>query len=57
MKTKANNFWSIWLWPIILGGLSLLGLVAGLLGDGWLDLISWASLGLLAVVCAYTFKH
>jgi hypothetical protein len=30
--------------PIVVGVLSIVGLVAALLGDGWWDVVSWLSL-------------
>ena len=51
------NFWHIWTIPIVLGGLSLVGLVAALVGDGLLDIISWISLAIpLAIVGWFTAK-
>lgn len=46
-----SNFWHIWTIPLMLGGVSLLGLLAALIGDGFLDLVSWVSLAvpLLAI--------
>jgi len=32
--------------PIIIGALSVVGLVAALVGDGWWDALSWLSLAL-----------
>jgi hypothetical protein len=56
MKPERHTLWHIWRWPLVFGLLSSLGLLAGLLGDGWLDLVSWLSLGLVAVVCCLAFK-
>jgi hypothetical protein len=36
----------IFLLPILIGILSTVGLVAALVGDGWWDGLSWASLSL-----------
>jgi hypothetical protein len=48
---------SLWGMPILLGGLTAIGLVAGLLGDGWWDLVSVAGLGIPVFVGAwYMFK-
>lgn len=40
--------------PVVLGLLSLAGLVVALTGDGWRDILSWAALSapLLAVLWA-----
>jgi len=36
---------ALWGMPILLGALTAVGLVAGLLGDGWWDLVAVAGLG------------
>lgn len=51
----AQSLARIFLWPVVLALLSLLGLVAALTGDGWLDAVSWASLGALVLVCATAY--
>jgi hypothetical protein len=40
----------VWRIPLVLAALTVLGLVAGLLGDGWLDALSWAGLGIPALI-------
>jgi hypothetical protein len=32
--------------PIVVGALSIVGLLAALIGDGWWDVVSWLSLTL-----------
>jgi hypothetical protein len=32
--------------PMVVGALSIVGLLAALIGDGWLDAVSWLSLTL-----------
>jgi hypothetical protein len=46
-------------WPLVIGVASLVGLVAGLAGDGPLDLISWVLLGALPLVigAAWLRRH
>jgi hypothetical protein len=39
--------------PIILGALSAVGLVAGLLGDNVWDIVSWLALGIPCLVMAW----
>jgi len=39
--------------PVLLAALTALGLVAGLLGDGWLDVLAWVGLGIPALACLY----
>lgn len=36
---------TIFAMPLLLGLLSVMGLVAALTGDGWRDALSWAALG------------
>ena len=45
----------IFAWPLILGALSLAGLVAGLTGDGFRDIAAWALLGSTLVAIAHAF--
>ena len=42
----------IWAAPAVLGVLSLVGLVAALVADGWGDALSWLALSAPAVACA-----
>jgi hypothetical protein len=50
-------FRSLWAMPILLGLVTAIGLVAGLLGDGWWDLVSVIGLGIpVAVGVWHTFK-
>ncbi|NHW00579.1 hypothetical protein [Stutzerimonas degradans] len=42
----------IWRWPLALGLLSLLGLLAGLVSDGIGDWLSWATLSLPVAIGA-----
>jgi hypothetical protein len=39
--------------PVVLASLTVFGLVAGLLGEGWLDALSWVGLGIPVLVCVY----
>lgn len=39
--------------PVLFASLTVFGLVAGLVGEGWLDVLSWAGLGIPALVCVY----
>ncbi|ARU88896.1 hypothetical protein [Pseudomonas sp. M30-35] len=41
-----RGLWMIFRWPLLLGVLSLFGLVSALVGDQVYDLLSWLSLGL-----------
>jgi hypothetical protein len=44
---------TLWGMPILLGVLTALGLVAGLLGDGWWDVVAVAGLGVPVAVGAW----
>ncbi len=46
-------FRKLWGMPVLLGVLTAIGLVAGLLGDGWWDLVSVAGLGVPVLVAAW----
>jgi hypothetical protein len=49
----GQTAWQIFRWPLLMACMNALGLVAALLGDGWLDVISPVTLGLtLAVMIA-----
>lgn len=43
-----QSLWTVFAWPIAIGGLSVSGLVVALTGDGWRDILSW--IGLAAAV-------
>jgi len=48
-----NTFWKVWLTPLILAVLSLIGLLSALTGDGVWDLLSWMTLGIPVVVMVW----
>ncbi|MFD1143305.1 hypothetical protein ACFQ4C_19410 [Larkinella insperata] len=48
-----RSFWRVWTVPIILAILSLVGLIAALVGDGLLDFVSWLTLGIPLVVIGW----
>ncbi len=45
--------WRLWGWPIVLGVLTLSGLLSALVSDGWGDWWSWFALGVPVAVCAW----
>lgn len=52
-----GSFWHVWTVPVILAILSLIGLIAALVGDGLLDGVSWLTLGIpLAVIGWYVYR-
>jgi len=40
----------VWTWPIVIAALSTLGLGAGLVSDGWGDVLAWLGLAVPAVI-------
>jgi uncharacterized membrane protein YuzA (DUF378 family) len=52
-----NSFIKLWGTPVLLGILSLAGLIAALVGDGIWDIVSWIALGIpVIVMIKYYFK-
>lgn len=50
-----KSFWQIWLAPIVMGILTVFGLLAALLGVGVWHWLSWLALAIpLAVIVRYT---
>ncbi len=57
---REVNFWKLWGTPIILGGLSMFGLIVALVGDVPLDIISSLALAVpivVAVKYSLVFKN
>jgi hypothetical protein len=42
--------------PVVIAAISIIGLVGALLGDGWLDAISWAGLLVPLLVIAWALR-
>ena len=42
--------WGVFRWPMLIGAVSVVGLISALVGDGWYDMLSWAALGGTVVV-------
>lgn len=55
-KCGSQTGWEIFRWPLLMALANAIGLVAALVGDGWYDLISWATLGLTLVVIAAAWR-
>lgn len=52
-----NSFIKLWGMPIVLGVLSITGLIAALVGDGIWDVLSWIALAIpVIVMIKYYFK-
>ena len=48
-----TNFRHVWTIPLVLGALSLLGLIVGLVGEGLLNMISWVCLAIPLLVMGW----
>jgi uncharacterized membrane protein YjjP (DUF1212 family) len=53
MNKKTQQRWHMWRWPLLVGIASAAGLVSALLGDGWLDAMSWMGLGAPIIVVGF----
>lgn len=49
----SAGFWRLWGWPLVIGLLSVAGLVSGLVADGWGDAVSWVGLGIPVLVMGW----
>ena len=45
-RSERKTLWQIFRAPFWLGLLSLVGLIAALVGDSWYDTLSWLGLGI-----------
>lgn len=45
----TRSLWMILRWPLLIAMVSIVGLVSALVGDGWWDMLSWATLGVPAL--------
>ncbi|WP_198970155.1 hypothetical protein [Xylophilus sp. ASV27] len=52
-RQRRAQFRALWAWPIAMGVLSLFGLLAALLYDGWGDALSWITLGVPVLVMCW----
>ncbi len=57
MNRTGKNLWQIFRAPLLLALLSIIGLVAALIGDGLLDLVSWLTLGSTLLVIAWYWSR
>jgi len=53
MKSNRQPFGPIWTAPIVLGVLTIVGLISALVGDGIWDALSAVTLGIVAAVGGY----
>lgn len=49
--------WAIFRVPLVLALLTAVGLCAALLGDGWLDLLSWITLSVPPLVILWAIRR
>jgi len=49
-RAEGRSGGRIFRWPAAMALANAIGLVAALVGDGWYDLLSWATLGATIVV-------
>ena len=54
VRLSARQIWGM---PVMLGILSVIGLVSGLLGDGGWDVLSWVALSLPIVVIVWYIRR
>lgn len=52
---RRQTLWQIFIIPLVLGVLSTVGLISALVGDGVWDGVSWITLGIPILLCAYFF--
>lgn len=50
--SNKSGLWRIFRWPLALAIVSLIGLVAALVGDAVYDYISWIALGAIPTIIA-----
>lgn len=50
---NQSGFIKLWGIPLLLAIISLIGLIAALVGDGFLDFISWIGLGYPLVIIVW----
>ena len=55
-RNDAQTGWQIFRWPLVMALANAIGLVAALVGDGWYDLVSWATLGLTLIVIVAAWR-
>lgn len=55
-RRAGNSNWQIFAAPLAIGLVSIVGLVAALLGDGIYDLLSWVGLLVPLLVIAWALR-
>lgn len=54
---RSDSLWRIFRWPLLLGAVSVLGLIGALVGDEAWDALSWLCLGSLPVLVFVLYKR
>lgn len=57
MNAQPASVWRVFRWPLALTLLTLIGLIAALLGDGVWNVVSWLSLGVLPLAMVLVPGH
>jgi hypothetical protein len=52
-RVERRSLWRVFRWPLVLGFLSVVGLVSALVGDGIWDALSWIALSVPVAVVAW----
>jgi len=55
-KTVSQTTWRIFRWPLLIGVVSVIGLLAALVGDGWYDVLSWFCLGSCVILMVLAWR-
>jgi hypothetical protein len=53
VRSRRQTFGQIFAAPMVIGVLSVIGLISALVGDGIWDAVSWLALGVPVALCAY----
>jgi len=56
-QKPSQSIWQIYRWPVLVNGIGLLGLLAALIGNGWMDVLSWLCLGGIVVLMIYAYSN
>lgn len=56
-EPRPGTFRRLWLWPVVIGLASLVGLLSALVGDGVWDALSWVTLGIPVVIAVVAWRR
>jgi hypothetical protein len=56
-KRRAQSLWEVFATPLVMGVLSLIGLVSALAGDGVADWLSWVALAVPALTVVWAMRR